>query len=318
MRIVRDLDAVAEKDRGSHAAIGNFDGVHRGHRVIIDRAREAAEHHSGPLSVVTFEPHPRSFFTPDLKPFRLTPPERKERLLRELGVEILFVFPFDAALAGMSAESFADDVLGERLGLATVAAGANFRFGHRRAGDTALLRAIGPVAGYHVVVESMAGEGGSGYSSSSIRAALAAGDPREAARQLGYWHRIDGRVGPGEGQGRLLGMRTANLSLGEACRPAFGVYAVRVDVDGGPWKGTYDGVANIGVSPMFPGRSACVEVHLFDFDGDLYGAFLSVALIGFQRREATFGSMDALAEQMQRDGEEARIALAQARRPWRE
>ena len=316
MRIVRDLEAVSAGDLGSHAAIGNFDGVHRGHRVIIDRARRAAESASGLLSVVTFEPHPRSFFTPDLKPFRLTPAGRKERLLRGLGVDILFVFPFDAALAGMSAEEFASDVLGQQLGLRTVAAGANFRFGHRRAGDAALLRALGPEAGYAVVVEPMAGGGGSGFSSSSIRAALAAGDPGEAARQLGYWHRIEGKVSPGAGQGRTLGMRTANLPFGEVCRPAFGVYAVRAEVVGGCWRGEYSGVANIGVSPMFPGRTACLEVHLFDFGGDLYGACLSVALIAFQRREATFETIDALAEQMQRDGEEARMALARANPPW--
>ncbi len=316
MRILRDPDSVSGNDRGSHAAIGNFDGVHRGHRIIIDRAREAAKLASGLLSVVTFEPHPRSFFSPGLKPFRLTPPGRKGRLLEQLGVDILFVFPFDAALAGMSAEAFATGVLGRRLGLRTVAAGANFRFGNRRMGDTALLQATGPAAGYAVAVEPMAGEGGSGFSSSSIRAALAAGDTREAARQLGYWHRIEGRVEPGAGGGRDLGMRTANLPLGEACRPAFGVYAVRAEVGEGRWTGTYDGVANIGVSPMFPGRSARLEVHLFDFEGDLYGAFLSVALIAFQRREGTFESIDALAEQMQRDGEDARTALSRAVPPW--
>ena len=207
-------------------------------------------------------------------------------------------------------------VLGHHLGLRTVAAGANFRFGHRRTGDTGLLRANGPKAGYTVVVEPMAGGGGSGFSSSSIRAALAAGDPREAARQLGYWHRIEGRVEPGAGEGRDLGMRTANLPLGEACRPAFGVYAVQAEVREGMWQGTYDGVANIGVSPMFPGRSACLEVHLFDFEGDLYGALLSVALIAFQRREATFESIDALVAQMQRDGTDARIALSRAQPPW--
>ena len=208
MRIVRDLEAVSAGDLGSHAAIGNFDGVHRGHRVIIDRVRRAAESASGLLSVVTFEPHPRSFFTPDLKPFRLTPAGQKERLLRDLGVDILFVFPFDAALAGMSAEEFAAGVLGRQLGLRTVAAGANFRFGHRRQAMPRCCAPWAPEAGYAVVVEPMAGGGGSGFSSSSIRAALAAGDPGEAARQLGYWHRIEGQVSPGAGQGRTLGMRT--------------------------------------------------------------------------------------------------------------
>ena len=316
MRIVRSLDVVAAQDRGTHAAIGNFDGVHLGHRVVIDRARDAARRAAGSLSVVTFEPHPRSFFSPGLKPFRLTPAKRKESLLRQLGVDALFVFPFDRALAEMSAEEFAIKVLGGLLGLRTVASGANFRFGRQRSGDTALLRAAGRDAGYEVVVEAMAGGGGSGYSSSSIRAALAAGDPREAARQLGYWHRIEGQVAPGAGEGRSLGMRTANLPLGEACRPAFGVYAVEVDVMDGRWQGSYAGVANIGVSPMFPGRSACLEVHLFDFEGDLYGSSLSVGLVAFQRREATFDSMDNLMAQMQRDGEEARTALNAAEPPW--
>ena len=310
MRVLTDPTTLAAPDRGSHAAIGNFDGVHRGHREVLETARGEARRRSGPLSVVTFEPHPRSFFQPGLKPFRLTPAARKAALLRQYGVDLLFVLTFDKRLASMSAEDFAIDVLGARLGLASVAVGANFRFGHARIGDPGLLRALAPIAGYTVADVRMMGKGGASHSSSSIRAALAAGDPGEAARQLGYWHRIEGKVRRGERRGRDLGMPTANLALGEVCRPAFGVYTARVETGAGR---RHDAVANIGVSPMFPGRSACLEVHLFDFAGDLYGEFLSVELVAFQRREATFNSLTDLADQMQRDAATARATLARLR-----
>ena len=177
MRVLTDPTTLAAPDRGSHAAIGNFDGVHRGHREVLETARGEARRRSGPLSVVTFEPHPRSFFQPGLKPFRLTPAARKAALLQQFGVDLLFVLTFDERLAGMSAEDFALDVLGDRLGLASVAVGANFRFGHARIGDPGLLRALAPIAGYTVADVRMMGKGGASHSSSSIRAALAAGDP---------------------------------------------------------------------------------------------------------------------------------------------
>jgi len=315
MKIVRGLDAVSGTDRGSHAAIGNFDGVHCGHRAIIASAVAAATRMSGRVSVVTFEPHPRMFFGRDAGFFRLTLPPRKERLLRALGVDLLFEIPFDAVLAAMSARAFVEDVLIGRLGLHTAVTGADFRFGRGRSGDAELLRSLAAVGGCKVTVAPMAGAGGAVYSSSAIRAALAAGNPGEAARQLGDWHRIEGAVETGAGEGRRLGMPTANIAVRPGPGPSFGVYAVQVEIRDGREETLLPGVANLGISPMFPGREPRLEVHVLDFEEDLYGKFLSVALVARLRGERKFDSVGDLMLRMQRDAAMARTALAAAPRP---
>lgn len=317
MKIVRGIGAADSGCRGSHAAIGNFDGVHRGHQAVIQCAIDSARAAGEAASVVTFEPHPRSFFGRADDAFRLTPPATKERRLAALGLDVLFVFPFDAELASMSAEHFAGAVLGDGLGLRSVSVGGDFRFGHRRAGGIELLRACGRARGYAVHRVDLQTEGGAAFASSAIRDALRVGDVREAARQLGDWFRIEGTIERGAGRGAGLGMATANLSLEGMCLPAFGVYAVEAVLRGGPHDGIYSGVAGLGVNPTFGGTVPGLEVHLFGFAGEeLYGYRMSVGLCAYQRPEEKFTSPDALARRMQQDAVEARQVLGALEPPW--
>jgi len=310
MRIIRAIGAAAIGDRGATAALGNFDGVHRGHRAVIEHARDAAP--GAPLAVVTFEPHPRRFFQPDAPPFQLMTPETRARRLARIGVDRLFVLDFDAALAALSPRAFCADVLSGRLGLAHVTVGADFRFGAKRAGDVATLRAEGERLGFGVSVAPLLGDDTGEISSSAIRAALTEGRPADAARMLGHWHRIEGPVLHGEKRGRTLGYPTANLDLDFLMPPRFGVYAVAADVLDGPHEGAYFGVASLGVRPMFGENRPNLETFLFDFAGDLYGARISVALVAFQRPEARFASVDELIAQMDEDAAEARRNLLAA------
>lgn len=313
MRIIRGWEAVEPEDRGAHAAIGNFDGVHRGHQAVIAQADGAP----GKRAVITFEPHPRSYFGRGGDPFLLTPSPARERRLAMAGVEVLFLFPFDAALAEMSAETFAAEILGDRLGLRGVTAGSNFRYGHRRTGDLALLQRVGKTRGYEVREVAMAGDSGEIFSSSAIRAALREGNPAEAARQLGHWHSIEGVVQRGEGRGaKDLGMPTANLPLGESLRPAPGVYAVEVEVLEEDGAGRHDGVASLGYNPTFGLAEMRLEAHLFDFAGNLYGRRIAVGLRALLRKERKFDSLDSLAEQMRRDAEQASEVIARQQPPW--
>ena len=294
--------------RGASAALGNFDGVHRGHQAVIDHARRD----DAPLGLVTFEPHPREFFAPDAPPFRLMNAEARRNRLARLGVERLFELPFDAALAGLSPEGFAREVLAEGLGLSHVVVGADFCFGKGRAGTAEMLRDLGAGLGFDVtVVELIGGESGA-ISSTAIRAALSDGRVDDAARMLGHRHRIDGAVLHGHKCGRDLGYPTANMSIDGLHPPRFGVYAVKVDIISGPHQGSHDGVASLGVRPMFGENRPNFEVHLFDFKGDLYGEHLSVALVEYLRPEARFDGLEALIAQMDADSARARAILALA------
>lgn len=309
MRIVRGAAAARPEDRGATAALGNFDGAHLGHQAVIDLARKAAP--DAPLGVVTFEPHPRRVFQPDLPPFELMTPGAKAHRLAKLGVERLFLLHFDAALASLTPQAFCEDVLSGALGLRHVTVGEDFRFGAKRAGDAEDLRREGARLGFGVSVARMVEPGGEEASSSAIRAALREGRPEAAARMLGHWHRIEGPVLHGEKRGRELGYPTANMALDGLMPPAFGVYAVEVDVLDGPHRGAYHGVASLGVRPMFGGEVPNLETFLFDFSGDLYGAELSVALVGYLRPEATFDGLEALIAQMDRDSAAARAILSE-------
>ena len=302
MRIFRDHSALPEDARGASAAIGNFDGVHRGHQHVLDLARTDA-----PLAVVTFEPHPREVFAPDAPPFRLMSPETRAHRLEKLGVELLFELPFPA-IAPLSAEAFMADVLADGLGLGHVVTGADFRFGKGRAGDVAALRDGGARLGFAVTTAELLGEEAP-VSSTAIRAALTEGRPRDAAAMLGHWHRIDGPVLHGEKRGRDLGYPTANLSVDGLHLPRLGVYAVLFDVLDGPHRGAHRGVASLGVRPMFGENAPNLETHLFDFSGDLYGAPVSVALVDFLRPEMTFDGLPGLIAQMDRDSAQARDIL---------
>jgi len=309
MRIIRDYTYVDPADRGASAAIGNFDGIHLGHQAVIDIARKAGAQIGAPLGVLTFEPHPREYFFPDAPPFRLTSAETRAHRLERLGVERLYELNFNAALAGLSPEAFCRDVIKEGLGLRHVVVGADFCFGKGRAGTARDLEAFGAQLGFGVTIaELIKGEAGA-VSSTAIRTALSDGRPRDAARMLGHWHRIDGPVIGGEQRGRELGYPTANMSLAGLHKPKFGVYAVLVDVLSGPHQGQYRGAASLGLRPMFDGDTPNLETFLFDFSGDLYGAHLSVALVAYLRPEEKFDSVDALIAQMKADCARAREIL---------
>ncbi|MGR3484177.1 MAG: bifunctional riboflavin kinase/FAD synthetase [Paracoccaceae bacterium] len=304
MRTITDSLHVAPAEMGSSAAMGNFDGVHLGHRAVLDLA--AAR---GSLSVVTFEPHPRAHFAPASAPFRLMRPAQRARALREAGARVLFELPFTRALTRLAPDAFVADILHERLRLTAVTVGADFRFGRDRAGDVDALRDLCAGHGIAVQVADLLTAAGTEISSTAIRRALAEARPRDAAAMLGRPHAIEGAVEHGEKRGRTLGYPTANVGLDGLHRPAFGVYAVRAQVRGGPHAGRYDGAASLGVRPQYGGEVPNLETFLFDFSGDLYGATLSVELIEFLRPEATFPSLDAFLAQMAEDCARARAIL---------
>ncbi|MEM7709359.1 MAG: bifunctional riboflavin kinase/FAD synthetase [Pseudomonadota bacterium] len=304
MRIILDHRAVPDTASGASAAIGNFDGVHRGHQHVLDLARRP----DAPLAIVTFEPHPREVFGPGGPPFRLMSPEARADRLARLGVDTLFELPF-AEIAPLSPEAFMADVLAGGLGLSHVVTGTDFRFGKARAGDVTTLRDGGARLGFEVTTADLLG-GTAPVSSTAIRAALAEGRPRDAAEMLGHWHRIVGPVLHGEKRGRTLGYPTANMGLEGLHLPKLGVYAVLVDIAEGPHAGTHRGVASLGVRPMFGENTPNLETFLFDFAGDLYGTHLSVALVEFLRPEMAFDGVEALVEQMDADSAAARDVLA--------
>ena len=311
MRRHFDHRTLASADKGAAVAIGNFDGVHQGHQSVIALARAAAADANAPLGVVTFEPHPRRFFTPDAPPFRLMDAEAKAHRLAKLGVDHLYELRFDAALAGLDAAAFIDQVLVWGLGVRHVVVGEDFRFGKGRKGDAAMLKAAGRRAGFGVTAAPLGSDEGGDFSSTAIRDALSEGRPEEAARMLGHWHRIEGRVEKGDQRGRGLGYPTANLALADLHLPKFGVYAVKVDVEEGPHRGHYGGAASLGVRPTFGVNRPNLESYLFDFEGDIYGAPISVALVAYLRAEEKFDSVGDLVARMADDCARARTILAE-------
>ncbi|WP_170364834.1 bifunctional riboflavin kinase/FAD synthetase [Ruegeria arenilitoris] len=308
MQIIRDYKYVDPEDRGASAAIGNFDGVHIGHQSVIDLARKACP--EAPLGVLTFEPHPREYFAPDAPPFRLMRGNARAHRLEKLGVQKLYELPFNAALAGLTPEEFARNVICQGLGLAHVVIGADFCFGKGRSGTAQDMVQFGQQMGFGVTIAPLMQQSDHVVSSTAIRQALSDGRPRDAAAMLGHWHRIEGEVIGGEQRGRELGFPTANMSIEGIHPPKFGVYAVLVDVLDGPHAGSYHGAASVGVRPMFHGEVPNIETFLFDFSGDLYGATLSVGLVEFLRPEMTFDGLDALIAQMTEDCDRARKILA--------
>ncbi|MGD9293318.1 MAG: bifunctional riboflavin kinase/FAD synthetase [Roseobacter sp.] len=307
MKILRDYQFVAPEDRGAIAAIGNFDGVHLGHQSVIDLARRIAP--PRPMGILTFEPHPRTFFAPDAPPFRLMSREARAHRLEKLGVDVLFELTFNGALAALSPDEFARRVITDGFGLSHVIVGADFCFGKGRSGTAADLSRFGEAMGFGVTIAPLMAHADVTVSSTAIRRALSAGQPREAAAMLGHWHRIEGPVISGEQRGRELGYPTANMSIEGLHPPAFGVYAVLVDVLEGPHQGSYHGVASIGVRPMFGENRPNLETFIFDFSGDLYDVPLSVALIEYLRPEEKFDSLEALIAQMDADSARARAIL---------
>lgn len=310
MRIIRDYQFIDPSDRGASVAIGNFDGVHRGHRAVIDLARQAGAAIGAPLGVMTFAPHPREYFAPDAPTFRLMSPGARATRLEKIGVERLYELNFNAHLSGLTAREFAEQVIVSGLGLRHVVIGADFCFGKGRKGTAEDMQAYGEELGFGVTIARLLEHDGDQVSSTAIRDALSDGRPRDAAAMLGHWHRIEGEVIGGEQRGRELGYPTANMALDGLHLPRLGVYAVLVDVLDGPHKGSYQGAASLGVRPMFGENTPNIETFLFDFSGDLYGATLSVALVEFLRPELKFDGLDALIAQMDADCAQCRTILA--------
>lgn len=314
MRIVRHYQGVPASLRGGVLAIGNFDGVHRGHQAVIaaaGRIAAAAGVHHG---VLTFEPHPRSVLQPGVEPFRLTPFRAKARHVATLGVAVLFTIRFDRRFAQLSAEAFVEAVLAHGIAPRHVVIGYDFVFGHQRKGTPKLLESLGSTHGFGVtILDPIQRPGGEVFSSTRIRQHLGEGRPRPAAALLGRAWEVEGRVLRGEARGRRIGFPTANLALGPYLRPAIGVYAVRAGVAAGSTVTWFDGVANCGRRPTFGGEEVRLEVNLFDYSGDLYGRHLRVALIDYLRPEKRFEGLESLQAQIRQDAQQAREILSAER-----
>lgn len=298
------IDAVPAELAGGVVAVGNFDGVHAGHRALLEIARAEAGRRHLRASVLTFEPHPRSFFRPGDPVFRLTPLPAKARLLAALGLDGLIVADFDRAFASHTADAFIDEMLVRRLNVAGIVVGFDFRFGQGRAGTSELLAAAGRQRGFAVtIVDQVCAIDGAPVSSSAIRAALAEGNVAAANALLGYTWFIVGKVVPGERRGRELGFPTANIRLADDCRLRHGIYAVRLRRADGAMV---DGVASYGRRPTFDNGAPLLEVYLFDFAADLYGEEVSVTFVQWIRPELKFDSLDALVAAIQGDVAAAR------------
>jgi len=311
LRLFRHTDDLPGDARGAVMALGNFDGVHRGHQAVIGTAQRIARDLGVPAGVVTFEPHPRSVFRPDDPAFRLSPFRVKARHLEALGLDLMVVCHFDDSFLHKTAVAFIEEDLVRGLAIRHAVCGSDFLFGHLRAGDVGLLERYGGRHGFGVTaVGPVTDPRGGVYSSTRVRDALLAGNTREAAHVLGRAWEIEGRVEHGDKRGRTIGFPTANVEMGEYLRPAFGVYAVRAGVDRGADTVWHDGVANIGLRPTVGGAVERLEAHLLDFSGDLYGQHLRVQLIEHIRPERRFSGLDELKAQIARDAEAARQALA--------
>ena len=304
-RLYTDWRNIPADARGAIAALGNFDGVHLGHAHLL-RTLHAARP-DAKLGVVTFEGHPRELFRPDDAPFRLSLSAERHAALSALGVTCIFEIPFDEAFSHLSAERFVREVLHEALGLRHLACGPDFAFGHRRGGDVGTLAEQAEGLGIGLTVVPPLADKGGPFSSSRIRRALLDGYPERATEELGRPWAVRGIVEHGDKRGRTIGFPTANIPLGRHLEPARGVYPVTVRLPDGA---THPGIANIGRRPTIEaGLESRLEVHLFDFDGDLYGQELSVALHTLLRAEKRFSGLDELREQIGRDSEQARAYL---------
>ncbi len=311
MRIFRHFDTLPENARGAAVAIGNFDGVHPGHRAVINEAGLIARDEGVPWAVLTFEPHPRQLFNPNQAPFRLTPLRAKAQLIEAMGADLLIVQRFNKAFSEMEAEDFVRSALVRGLNAHHVVSGYDFVFGHNRGGHCDLLLAMGEKEGFgFTAVSALSDDTGEVYSSTRVRDRLKDADPIGAGKILGRDFELSGRVVHGDHRGHGLGFPTANIHLGRHIRPANGIYAVRVMVEGEENQQWLDGAANIGVRPTFAGDGILLEVFLLDFDADLYGKRLRVRLIDYLRQEKKFDGLDALKAQIAQDTKTARKILA--------
>ncbi|MBX9684694.1 MAG: bifunctional riboflavin kinase/FAD synthetase [Hyphomicrobium sp.] len=306
MQIVHGHTHVPVNARAAVVAIGNFDGIHRGHRALIAETVQRAKSLQRAPGVMIFEPHPREFFQPAEQHFRLTPLNRKLRLFEQLGLKLAFVEHFDASLAGMMADEFIERVLVAGLGVAHVVIGYDFYFGKKRGGTPELMIAAGHDLGFGVTVMPPVADAGEVFSSSTVRLHLAQGDVRGAAQMLGApWH-VQGRVVGGAKRGTGMGYPTANVPMPKGTSLGHGIYAVRAHVDGL----AHDAAAYLGTRPTFDDGMPVLEVFLLDFDGDLYGHEIDVEFVDFIRPDRKFETAEALVEQMNHDVAKVRAVLA--------
>lgn len=298
---------------GAAIALGNFDGLHAGHRAVIESARAASRRLGVPLGVATFEPAPRRHFQPDAPPFRLMTPRRREIALEAIGVSETHLLRFDAVMAAMTDREFCQRVIVDEVGARGVSVGFDFRFGKGRMGDVDALRRLGAELGFEVDIVAEVKDGAEKVSSSRIREAIERGDMGEARRGLGALWTVEAIVEHGEKRGRTLGFPTANMKLGEIVHPAHGIYAVwaRMDEES-EWR---PGVANFGRTPTTGLRDPLLEVMVFDVTGDFYGRRMHTAFVKLLRAEARFDTLEALVAQMHRDVADARAVLAGERPP---
>lgn len=296
-RVVDGTAPAGAADRGGVIAIGNFDGVHRGHQALLRAARDKANIHDAPAGVLVFEPHPRVFFRPDLPHFTLTPRARQLQLFQQFGLDLAVVLPFDKPLSQMPAEAFVDDILVGRLGVTHVVIGYDFSFGRDRGGKPDAMRTMGQARGFGVTIVEPVGNGGAVYSSSAVRGHLAQGDVASANLALGHRWRVTSRVIGGAKRGTGLGFPTANVTMPPGTSLAHGIYAVWVDVD----SARHLGAAYFGTRPQFDNGAPILEVFLIHFDGDLYGREIAVVFVDFVRRDGRFDDVEALKAQMKAD-----------------
>ena len=308
LRVVRGWKGLPPADKGAAVAMGSFDGVHLGHQRVIALAAKAAAEQGAPLGVITFDPHPRVYFRPGEPLFRLMKPDQQARALEKLGVDMLYVLPLDAELAGMTDREFATEVLHRGLAARHVAVGFDNSFGKGRTGTPLTMRAYGEELGFGVSVADPVGDGeGAKFSSTAVRDALRDGKPEVAAEILGRPFAVEGPVQRGRQLGRKLGFPTANVDMADYVSPRFGVYATRTRLSDGR---EYAGVANIGVNPTVQGITRpLLEVWLFDFDEDIYDRIIETDLIAFLRPEEKFDGLETMTKQVMRDAAQARALL---------
>jgi riboflavin kinase/FMN adenylyltransferase len=308
MQVVHGYSHVPITGRAATIAIGNFDGVHRGHRALISETVAKAKELGRASGVMIFEPHPREFFQPSEPLFRLTPLNRKLALFEKLGLKLAFVQNFDQHMAQLSAQEFIERVLVAGLGVSHVIIGYDFYFGHKRAGNPQMLVEAGRNLGFGVTVVPPVAEAGEVFSSSAVRVYLAQGDVKGATHVLGDTWRVQGKIVGGAKRGTGMGFPTANIPMPKGTALAHGIYAVRAHVDGA----VHNAAAYLGTRPTFDNGMPVLEVFLIDFDGDLYGHEMDVEFVDFIREDRKFHSAEALVVQMEEDVAKIRAVLASA------
>ncbi len=308
MKILKKIEDVKGFTTGSTVAIGNFDGVHLGHRRIIANAKKLA--YPNRVGIITFEPHPRDYFVKNSKPFKLIENKEKYSLLEELGLDFAIELEFNHQLENYSPEQFISIILAKKLEIRNVMVGQDFRFGHKRSGDFKKLKELGKTHGLNAYAVELFSKEKQTISSTRIRTALEHGKTQEAKDMLGYWHKIYGQVTRGDRRGRELGYPTANIALKGVLIPKHGIYSCLIKVLSGKFTGLYQGAASIGTKPTFGEHEANLEVHIFNFSHEIYGQEVAISLLNFQRPEEKFESIESLIEQMKLDCEQARSYLS--------